>query len=34
VERARELLKEANLPALIPADDLTDAAKKVCAKVA
>ncbi|MGB0716921.1 MAG: ADP-forming succinate--CoA ligase subunit beta [Phycisphaerae bacterium] len=34
VERARELLKEANLPVLIPADDLTDAAEKVCSKVA
>ncbi len=34
VERARDLLKEANIQALIPADDLTDAAKKVCAKVA
>jgi len=34
VERARELLKAANISALIPADDLTDAAKKVCAKVA
>jgi succinyl-CoA synthetase beta subunit len=34
VERARELLKEASIEALIPADDLTDAAKKVCAQVA
>ncbi len=34
VERARMLLKEAAIPALIPAADLTDAAKKVCAKVA
>jgi succinyl-CoA synthetase beta subunit len=34
VERARALLKEAHIPQLIPADDLTDAAKKVCAKVA
>ncbi len=34
VERARELLKEANIDALIPADDLTDAAKKACAQVA
>ncbi len=34
VDRARELLKEAAIPQLITADDLTDAAKKVCAKVA
>ncbi|MBI1824934.1 MAG: ADP-forming succinate--CoA ligase subunit beta [Planctomycetes bacterium] len=34
VDRARQLLKEAALPVLIPAADLTDAAKKVCAKVA
>lgn len=34
VERARELLKEANIDALVPADDLTDAAKKACAQVA
>ena len=34
VERARELLKAANIPQLIPATDLTDAAQKVCAKVA
>ena len=34
VDRARQLLKEANLEVLIPADDLTDAAQKVCAKVA
>ncbi len=34
VERARELLTQAAIPALIAADDLTDAAKKVCAKVA
>jgi succinyl-CoA synthetase beta subunit len=34
VERARMLLKEAAIEALIPADDLTDAAKKVCAQVA
>jgi succinyl-CoA synthetase beta subunit len=34
VERARELLAEANIPQLIPASDLTDAAKKVCAQVA
>jgi len=33
VERARELLKEANVPGLISATDLTDAAKKVCAAV-
>ncbi|MFH1419095.1 MAG: ADP-forming succinate--CoA ligase subunit beta [Planctomycetota bacterium] len=33
VEKAREMLKKANLDALIPADDLTDAAKKVCAAV-
>lgn len=34
VEKARELLKEAAIPQVIPASDLTDAAKKVCAKVA
>ncbi len=34
VDRARQLLKEAAIPQLIPASDLTDAAKKVCAKVA
>jgi succinyl-CoA synthetase beta subunit len=34
VERARELLKEAAIPQLVTADDLTDAAKKVCAQVA
>jgi len=34
VERARMLLKEASIPQLISATDLTDAAKKVCAKVA
>ena len=34
VERARSLLAEANIDALIGADDLTDAAKKVCARVA
>ncbi len=34
VERARVLLKEAAIAELIPADDLTDAATKVCAKVA
>lgn len=33
VERARKMLKEANIPALIPAEGLTDAAKKVCAAV-
>jgi succinyl-CoA synthetase beta subunit len=33
VERARQLLKEADLEVLIPASDLTDAAKKVCAAV-
>ncbi|MCG3131411.1 MAG: Succinate--CoA ligase [ADP-forming] subunit beta [Phycisphaerae bacterium] len=34
VDRARELLRDAAIPQLIPATDLTDAAKKVCAKVA
>ncbi|MCB9849289.1 MAG: ADP-forming succinate--CoA ligase subunit beta [Phycisphaerales bacterium] len=34
VERARELLEAAKIDVLIPAEDLTDAAKKVCAKVA
>ncbi len=34
VQRARQLLKEAAIDVLIPADDLTDAATKVCAKVA
>lgn len=34
VDRARKLLAEAAIEQLIPADDLTDAAKKVCAKVA
>ena len=34
VDRARKLLKEAAIPELIPATDLTDAAKKACAKVA
>lgn len=34
VDRARQLLKEASIPQLISASDLTDAAKKVCAKVA
>jgi succinyl-CoA synthetase beta subunit len=33
VERARQMLREANISALIPAEDLTDAAKKVCAAV-
>jgi succinyl-CoA synthetase beta subunit len=34
VDRARELLKAANIEQLIPAEDLTDAANKVCAQVA
>jgi len=34
VERAHELLKEAAIPQLITATDLTDAANKVCAQVA
>jgi len=34
VERARKLLKDASIPQLITAADLTDAAQKVCAKVA
>jgi succinyl-CoA synthetase beta subunit len=34
VERARKLLQQAAIPQLITASDLTDAAKKVCAKVA
>ncbi|MGB2986183.1 MAG: ADP-forming succinate--CoA ligase subunit beta [Phycisphaerae bacterium] len=34
VDRARKLLKEAAIEQLITADDLTDAANKVCAKVA
>lgn len=34
VDRARELLEAAKIPQLIPAQDLTDAAKKVCSKVA
>lgn len=34
VDRARELLEAAKLPQLIPAEDLTDAAKKVCKQVA
>jgi succinyl-CoA synthetase beta subunit len=33
VERARELLEAARIPQLIPAEDLTDAAKKVCRQV-
>jgi succinyl-CoA synthetase beta subunit len=33
VERARELLHEADVPGLVTADDLTDAARKVCASV-
>lgn len=33
VERARRLLEEAALPELITAEDLTDAARKVCAQV-
>ena len=34
VERARNLLEEAKISQLITATDLTDAAQKVCAKVA
>ena len=34
VERARALLKEANIKGLVPATDLTDAASKVCRTVA
>ena len=34
VDRARQLLKDAAIPTLIGATDLTDAAQKVCAKVA
>jgi len=34
VDRARKLLAEAKIKALIPADDLTDAAQKVCKQVA
>ncbi|NOX59275.1 MAG: ADP-forming succinate--CoA ligase subunit beta [Planctomycetes bacterium] len=34
VDRARELLAEANIDVLVSATDLTDAAKKVCAQVA
>ncbi len=33
VDKARAMLKEAAIPQLIPAADLTDAAKKVCAAV-
>jgi len=33
VERARKLLAEAAIPQLVPAEDLTDAAQKVCANV-
>jgi len=33
VERAREILKAANVPGMVPAADLADAAKKVCAAV-
>ena len=34
VERAREMLREAAIGQLVTADDLTDAARKVCAQVA
>jgi succinyl-CoA synthetase beta subunit len=34
VDRARQLLKDAAIPQLIPATDLTDAAQKVCKQVA
>ena len=34
VERARAMLKEADLAALVPAADLMDAAQKVCKTVA
>jgi succinyl-CoA synthetase beta subunit len=34
VDRARELLEAANIEQLIPATDLTDAAKRICAQVA
>ena len=34
VERARDMLKTANIARLVPAKDLTDAARKVCAQVA
>ncbi len=33
VDKARQILKDAAMPQLIPATDLTDAAKKVCAAV-
>ena len=33
VDKARQILKDAAIPQLIPATDLTDAAKKVCAAV-
>ena len=33
VEKARQMLKEAAIPQLKPAADLTDAAKQVCACV-
>ena len=33
VDRARQILKEASVPGLVSATDLTDAAKKVCAAV-
>jgi succinyl-CoA synthetase beta subunit len=33
VDKAREMLKKAAIPQLVPAGDLTDAAKKVCAAV-
>jgi len=33
VERARQLIAEASIPGLTTADDLTDAARKVCAAV-
>ena len=33
VERARKLLAEAKIPQILPAADLTDAAKKICAAV-
>jgi succinyl-CoA synthetase beta subunit len=33
VDRARQILKEATVPGLVSATDLTDAAKKVCAAV-
>ncbi len=33
VDKARQMLKDAAIPQLVPAADLTDAAKKVCAAV-